>query len=240
MRTVEPVDVALSAATRRLQNLTHLDSTALDALQHAMSRPRRIERHGQLFREGRPIDGAWLLLQGWTARFRHLADGRRQLVSLGLPGDLLGYCQLEGARSSSTVAALNAVTICELPDPASSPALTRAFAISRALDEAHLIAQITRLGRFNAHERLIDFLVEIYGRLKMAGLAHGGQFLMPLTQELTADALGLTSVHLNRTIKEARRVGDLTWVGREVTLRDPQAAAAFVGYSPARVCANSG
>jgi CRP-like cAMP-binding protein len=178
-----------------------------------------------------------LLLEGWTARVRQLPDGRRQLVSFGLPGDLLGYCQFDGARASSTMAAVTEVTICHLPDPALSPALTRAFAISRAVDEAYLIAQVTRLGRLNAHERLIDFLLELYERLEPCGLAEAGRFLIPLTQEAIADALGLTPVHLNRTLQEARRNGELTWTGREVTLHDPNAAAVAVGHTRPRVCA---
>ena len=220
---------------RRLSRLTPLDASAIDTLQTAARHARHIHCHGEIFREGRPVDGAMLLLEGWTARVRQLPDGRRQLVSFGLPGDLLGYCQFDGARAASTVVALNAVTICPLPDPASSPALERAFAISRALDEAHLLAQITRLGRLNAHERLLDFLLELHDRLTASGLAENGRFHIPLTQESLADALGLTPVHLNRTIQEARRSGELTWVGREVKIHDPAAAAAAVGHTPARV-----
>lgn len=225
------------AAMRRLQSLSPLDGPAAAAIERAADRSRRVERRAEAFREGQDVHGAFLLLEGWTARIRQLPDGRRQLVSFGLPGDLLGYCQFDGARASSTMAALTAVTICHLPDPALSPALTRAFAISRALDEAYLIAHVTRLGRLNAHERLIDFLLELYERLEPCGLAEAGRFLIPLTQEAIADALGLTPVHLNRTLQEARRNGELTWTGREVTLHDPNAAAVAVGHTRARVCA---
>lgn len=225
------------AAMRRLQSLSPLDGLATAAIERAAARSRRVERRAEVFREGQDMHGGLLLLEGWTARIRQLPDGRRQLVSFGLPGDLLGYCQFDGARASSTMAAVTVVTICHLPDPTLSPALTRAFAISRALDEAYLIAHVTRLGRLNAHERLIDFLLELYERLEPCGLAEAGRFLIPLTQEAIADALGLTPVHLNRTLQEARRNGEVTWTGREVTLHDPDAAAVAVGHTRARVCA---
>lgn len=231
---------AVPAAIMQLESLSALDADALDALKASLSRIQRIETRGELFSEGRPIGGPWLILEGWTARVRQLSDGRRQLVSFGLPGDLIGYCQFEDAIASSTVVALNPVHVCPLPDAAGSPTLARAYAISRALDEAYLMAQVTRIGRLNVHERIVDLLLELYERLSAAGLARDGRFRIPLTQETLSDALGLTPVHLNRTLQQARRAGELTWTGRDVILHDPTALAFSVGHVPARVSARHG
>jgi CRP-like cAMP-binding protein len=222
-------------AIRRLNNLTPLDVPAIDALRNALGRTHRLEARAELTREGKSTGEPLLIAEGWVARVRHLFDGRRQLVSFAMAGDLLGNCEFEGSLASSTIVALTPVHVCPLPDASLSPTLARAYAISKALDEAHLIAQVTRIGRLSAHERLVDLLLEFYERLQTNGQAGEGRFRMPLTQELLADALGLTSVHLNRTIQLARRAGELTWTGREVRLTDPKALALSIGRMPVRV-----
>ncbi|HEU4820146.1 MAG TPA: Crp/Fnr family transcriptional regulator [Qipengyuania sp.] len=225
----------LPPAIRRLNALAPLDVPATEALQSALGRTRRLEARTELTREGKSTGEPLLITDGWAARVRHLFDGRRQLISFALTGDLLGRCEFEGSLASSTIVALTPMQVCPLPDASLSPTLARAYAVSNALDEAHLMAQVTRIGRLSAHERLVDLLLEFYERLQTNGQAGEGRFRMPLTQELLADALGLTSVHLNRTVQLARRAGELTWTGREVRLTDPKALARSIGRMPVRV-----
>lgn len=221
------------AAIQRLQSLTSLDSQALEVLTNSLARPQNLKPGEELFSEGWSVGRPRVVVDGWLARVRQLPDGRRQLVSFALPGDTIGHCQLEGAPASCATVALNAAQVCPLPDPDRSVSLARAYAVSRALGEVYLMAQVTRLGRLNAHERIIDLLLEFYERLHSAGQAEGGSFRIPLTQETLADALGLTPVHLNRTLQQSRRAGELTWVGREVTLCNLARLAALSGRAPA-------
>lgn len=227
-------------ALRRLAALTRLDEAALAALESATRRAHHVRARGELAIEKQPVREPLLLLEGWAARVRNLSDGRRQLISFVLPGELLGYRRFKGALASSTVTALTPVTICPLPPEDASPTLAHAVALSRELDEGHLMAQVTRLGRLNAYERIIDLLLELYERLTLSGLARDGSFAMPITQETLSDALGLTPVHVNRTLQQARQAGDLRWNGGTVTLRDPDALAAAIGRAPAMVAAPEG
>jgi CRP-like cAMP-binding protein len=94
---------------------------------------------------------------------------------------------------------------------------------------------VTRLGRLNAQERIGDLLLELNERLALAGLADPQGFAMPLTQEMLADALGLTPVHVNRMLQLARREGDIEWRPGRVTLTDVAALAQKVGRAPVRV-----
>ena len=107
--------------------------------------------------------------------------------------------------------------------------------VSRAIEEAHLLAQITRLGRLSALERIADLFLELYERLSLAGLASNGRFALPLTQEVVADALGLTSVHLSRTLQLARRRGEFEWRDGQVILHDLRQLGRMVGRLPVRV-----
>ncbi|MEJ8630752.1 helix-turn-helix domain-containing protein [Sphingomonas sp. I4] len=113
--------------------------------------------------------------------------------------------------------------------------LAQAYSVARALDEAYLLGHVVQLGRLNAQERISDFLLEIYERLSLAGLTVGGSFEMPLTQEMLADALGLTPVHVNRMIQQARRDGELMWKSGRVLLRDPERTARTIGRQSPQV-----
>lgn len=205
----------------RLATLTALDAPARAALDAAIEHARPVRAHAELLREGRAVGGARLMVAGWAARVRVLPDGRRQLLSFVLPGDLIGHCQHAHPLASSSIVALTPALVAAAPDADALPALAEAYALSRALDEAHLLAHITRLGRMNAQDRIIDLLLELHERLSLAGMTSGDSFELPLTQELLADTLGLTAVHINRMIQQLRRGNSLEWRGRWVTLTSP-------------------
>jgi len=224
-------------ALRRLQALGPLTAGASAAVVAATAETRVVRARRELLVEGRPIATPLLLLDGWAARVRIMSDGRRQFVGFVLPGETLGHYGFAQPVASVTVTALNEVRVCPLPDSEGHPDLERAYAISRALDEAHLMAQVIRLGRLDARERILDLLLELEERLALAELAEDGGFTMPLTQEMLADALGLTSVHVNRMLQQSRRTGELRWNGRQVALPDPAALRAQVGRAATVVTA---
>lgn len=177
-------------------------------------------------------DQPLLLAAGWAARVRLFNDGRRQILSLLLPGDLIGPLYRHAAASPVTVTALTEVTL--IPAPAARPGSTldQAYAAGAALGQAQLYRQIARLGRLSAYERLADWLLEIHDRLSAAGLVNGTAFAMPLTQEVLADTLGLTSVHINRTLQSMRRDGVLDLRSGTARISDPQRLASLVDHRP--------
>src|SRR5688572_3972513 len=145
---------AVSPAFVRFAALAPLDAAALAALERAIAASVTDRPRSELLREGREIPGALLIVDGWAARMRILPDGRRQFLSFLLPGDVIGMCQHERPLAVSTVVAVTPLTTCRAPDRADYPALGQAYAVSGALEEAYLLAQITRLGRLSALERL--------------------------------------------------------------------------------------
>lgn len=224
------------AALLRLAALSPLAPATLSTLSAAVAQALPVRARRELLNEGREIDGPLLLLRGWAARVRLLPDGRRQFLNFLVPGDVIGLSDVPQALATATVIAVTDGVVCTPPDATTLPDLAAAYAIGRALDEAQLLAQIVRLGRFNAQERIADLLLELHERLTLNGLARGHSFDVPLTQEALADALGLTSVHVNRMVQQARRDGDLQWKGGRVTLTDPVALAQKIGRQPLRVC----
>lgn len=220
-------------ALRRLAALAPLDGQADRALIDAATRSRNFKPGRELLTDGAPVPGPLLILSGWAARARILVDGRRQIMSLILPGDLIGNCRQNCPLAVSSIIALSPLTLCAAP--AVTPALAQAYAVSHALDEAYLLAQITRLGRLSAEERLIDLMLEVRERLALCGLVADDSFVWPLTQSALADVLGLTPVHVNRTLQQLRGRNDVTLSGGRLHLRDPLQLAKRVGHITARV-----
>lgn len=230
---------AAAPAIARLSALAPLDDADLDLIVKAAANAQWLGRRNELVRHGEALTRPSLILSGWAARIRDLSDGRRQLLYLMLPGDLIGASACDDAVAATSVVAISEVTLCRLPrrsELACGAGLLKAYNASCALDESYLLAQITRLGRLNAHERIADLLLELHDRLALAGLAGGGRLPLPLTQEMIADMLGLTSVHVNRMLQQLRREGSITLAGGMVMIHDPAGLADLVEYRRATVC----
>lgn len=227
------------AAIRRLNALSSLDIRALNALDAAVDRPRLFRARREILSNGQEIAQPLLILDGWAARQQILEDGRRQITDFLLPGDLIGCSEHDRPVSLTSVVALTDVDACAAPDSAISPGLARAYALSRSSREAYLLAQVVRIGRMNAQDRIADLLLELLDRLDAAGLAENGRFFMPLTQEMIADAVGLTSVHVNRTLQSLRKAGAIDLKGRALFIAKPAALRRTVGRAAAHVTAVS-
>ena len=101
------------------------------------------------------------------------------------------------------------------------------------LEETRLFDHIVRLGRQSAFERVTHLLLELHERLAVVGLAFENRFPLPLTQEVLADALGLSIVHVNRTLQQLRRGGLIDTRAGWVTLRDHEQMASLANFRPA-------
>ena len=224
-------------ALTRLIALTPLDGEALALLREAADQPQPVRARTELIVDGRPVAGPRLILSGWAARTKIMIDGRRQFQSFLLPGDFVGMCTHPQPLAVSTVVALTDMSVCVPPAAERSRSLAAAYGVSQALEEAYLLGHIVRLGRLHAQERIADLLLELNERLTLSGLATDGRFQLPMTQEMMGDALGLTSVHINRRVQQARREGDLEWRNGAIHLPDPAALARKVGRTPIRVSA---
>jgi CRP-like cAMP-binding protein len=227
----------IAPALHRLSRLASLDRASVTALGEAIARPQPFRPRRDLLVEGRDIACPHLILSGWAARVRILLDGRRQFLNFLLPGDIVGLYHHRRPVAPTSIITLTEVTTCTPPEPGTLPALDEAYAVAHAMDEAYLLAQIARLGRMNAMERIGDLMLELHERLETSAMTHGHSFDLPITQETLADALGLTAVHVNRMLQAARRAGDLIWSSRSMTIPDPKALSRKVGRARIRVTA---
>jgi CRP-like cAMP-binding protein len=156
------------------------------------------------------------ILSGWSCEMRVLPDGRRQIFSFGIPGDPVVSRPINTANPCSVVA-LTSVECIDVAQVLARAKEGDRVEISRAMNHALTLAQerryedIIRLGRRSALQRLADLLLELHDRLAEIGMVDERGFHLPLTQEHLADALGLSVVHVNRSLKTLRLDGLATF-----------------------------
>jgi len=175
---------------------------------------------------------------GWAIRYTLLADGRRQVLNVLMPGDMFDLQVFIAAEADHSVTAITDMTVktFKAEDLLNifnlSGRLAQALWWASVQEEAMLREQIVRNGRRNAAERIAHFLLELHRRALIVDEGSGTGFRLPLTQTLIGDALGLTSIHVNRVLKRFRDEGmkaiaehpDHTWKSNRAvknTVRKP-------------------
>ncbi len=215
-----------NAVGMRIAGLVRLSSLEMETVRDLSQSARHYPAQAELCIEGR-VQAPMVLLAGWACHQRILGDGRRQIVRFLLPGDAIGSLSRPSLPASSGALALTPVVVADArpliraTDEAGAPlqGLMEAIALMSHADEVNLRDQVVRLGRQTAYERLVHLILEFHHRLRAIGMVEGDSFALPLTQEILADALGLSVVHINRTLQQVRRDRLLDLRGGQVTLR---------------------
>ncbi len=168
---------------------------------------------------------AFLIVEGIVARYSDLRNGKRQITGMYLPGDVakLGATVLP---SLATLQGLTHGTALRIPLAAlrelidDHPRLAQCFWKESVRQAAIGAEWMLSLGRRTATQRLAHLLCETGWRLNGDRLRDGGEFYFPVTQTQLAEMLGLTSVHVNRTVRELRERGLVAMTGKRVTIHD--------------------
>ena len=197
------------------------------------SRMRTLTAREILIPTGKPHSSIYRLKSGWMSRSRTLSDGRQQIIMVFLPGDLLGLKTMLLNRQPDSLQCLGRATVQELGyEPAlelarTDPDVSLRFMWQLAEDERRIHNWVVALGRGSAVERIATLMLDFRGRLIQAGIGSGDQFHLPMTQEQIGDHLGITLVHVNRTLKRLREDGILTVRGGLVLIHDVEALALY-------------
>jgi len=223
----------------KLQAYTRLsseDQAALAALGRSPvheAQPRR-----DLIREGDEPKAVRLILSGWACRYKGLPDGRRQIVGFFVPGD---FCDLNVyilKEMDHSIGAITRVSYAQIAPEEMERITEERPRIARALWWNELVnASIQRewllnVGQRTAHERIAHLLVEMFLRLRAIGLAEEQSCDFPITQSDIAEATGLTSVHVNRTLQDLRREGLVELAQKRLTIPDLGALMRAAMFNP--------
>jgi CRP-like cAMP-binding protein len=232
------MDKAHGALGRKLSSVIQLTNSEINCIEAMQKREKQVAAGRDLVCDGEPYDQTYVIKEGWAIRFKTLSDGRRQILNFVLPGDFIGLFSALFEVSDHSVAALTDVVVHPL-DPgatvemfADCPRLAAAVAWSAGRDEAILSEQVVRVGRRSAYERTGHLIVELLHRLRLVGEADQRSFELPLTQEILADTLGLSIVHVNRTLRRLRENGLLCIKGERVVIGDLEELISVAEFSP--------
>jgi CRP-like cAMP-binding protein len=166
---------------------------------------------------------AFIIREGWVASFKVLEDGSRQVIDFHIPGDFLGLrtILLRTADHSFVPVTDALVSLISKQDLIGSfqksPRLAAAVLWVASRDEAMMVEHLINVGRRNALTRTAHYLLELGSRMKLVGLGSSSGYDCPVTQYQLGDALGLSAIHVNRTLRKLREMGMLTFQDGRVT-----------------------
>lgn len=224
---------------RKLEQRDRLSDEEKHVLANAVARIREFGVDEDLVSEGERPSYSTLLLEGFAARYKDLADGRRQITAIHVPGDFVDLHSFLLHRMDHGIVALTPCRIGAVPHETlrhiteRHPHLTRLLWLSTLIDGSIHRESLVGMGRRTALGRMAHLLCELFLRLQVIGQTEGDSFRLPLTQAELGDTLGLSTVHVNRVVQELRTAGLITWRGQVVTIENREGLVEVADFDPA-------
>lgn len=224
-------DLTLEPMVRKLElwgEISPAGRAAILALPYTL---REIPAHGYVVREGDRPTHSCLLRSGYAFRQKLVASGERQILAVQVRGDLIDLQNSLLRHADHTVQALTRIEAAFMPRDAivdlafSRPEIGKLMWFDTLVEASIAREWLTNVGRRDAYTRIAHLLCEFALRLEKAGLGDRGRYELPMTQDQLADATGLTSVHVNRTLRAMDEAGFISRDKRAVTINDWAALA---------------
>ncbi len=211
---------------RKLGNLVTLSGGDEAALLHAARHERSVGPRAVLRESSSLTNTVVVIFEGFACRHIYLANGRRQILDFLVPGDFSDVDLAMYRRADVAMTTLTACRIAQIPGDdlldliENRPRIGQALRIDKLVAEARMREWLVSLGCRTALQRTAYLLGEILDRLQAVGLADRDSCEMPITQTDLADAVGLSPVHINRTLQDLRRRGLIELRGKRLTIKD--------------------
>jgi CRP-like cAMP-binding protein len=211
---------------RKLEAIAELspeDRAAVSALPVSI---KDIQADQDIVRDGDRPSQCFLVLEGFFARQKVLSNGRRQILSFHIPGDIPDLLSLHLEVMDHSVASVVPSKVAYIPHTAlravigSHPAVGEALWRDTLIDGAVFREWMTGIGRRSAYTRIAHLFCEVVVRMAAVDLADGRGVRLPVTQAEIGDSLGLSTVHVNRVLQELRREGLISLRGSKLIVKD--------------------
>ena len=226
MATPDPSPSERQRLVRKLESIAKLSPQEKEAL---LALPMNVKEFGadqDIIREGERPAESCLLLEGFACRYKILPDGRRQIMSFHTPGDIPDLLSIQLRVMDHSLGTLVPSKLAFIPhEPLREltrqyPGIAGAFWRDTLIDAAIFREWMVGLGRRSALQRIAHLLCEMAVRIAAVGLADKHVYDLPVTQAELGDALGLSTVHVNRVLQQLRGSGLFTFRGSTVTVCD--------------------
>lgn len=216
-----------------LVELTHIEREALESLEE---RQRHVRRGAVLQRENEKCGELFVLRKGLMMSYVILDDGSRQILRFLFPGDMLGVSSMIYREAPETLCALSDCVVCPFDRSAltnlfnAHPRLAAMVLVYCQIERVALTDRLAALGRTSAKARVAALLLDLRNRLRATDKSMTNVFALGLTQEEVGDATGLTSVHVNRMLRQLEEEGLIARDSGRVTLVDERALERAANY----------
>lgn len=201
------------ALVRRIARRSPLSEADGQALKNVPHNVRRIGPGGHVVRDGDVPEFCAMLLSGFAYRYKITGEGGRQIISLHMAGEFVDLQNMFLGVADTGVQTLTEADVAFVSRSAieelalTRPSLGRALWVDTLIDASIFREWVVNVGRRDSRARVAHILCEFSLRLESAGLAKDHVYELPMTQEQLADAVGLTSVHVNRVLKQLGEEG---------------------------------
>jgi CRP/FNR family transcriptional regulator, anaerobic regulatory protein len=226
-----------SCFAERLEKHTPLSQAERGALARLEENQRKVKRGVIIQRANDPVSELFVLRHGRVMSYVIMPDGSRQILRIFFPGDFIGSASTIYSKAPESLVALSDSVLCPF-DKAGLRVLLeeypRVAALMFVLSQTERVAltdRLASLGRTSAKARVAAFLLDIVHRLRAMDDNITDTFDLKLTQEEIGDAIGLTSVHVNRMIRQMETEGLIQRSNGSITLLDEKALAEIGHYT---------
>jgi CRP-like cAMP-binding protein len=227
---------------RHLMKLRARDSVSPEeeqAIRDAIQEVRLLPADHVAIRAGRPVEHSILLIDGIMCRYKDLSDGQRQITELHIAGDFADLHSFTLKRLDHSIMTMTPCQIAIVPHAnleritEELPHLTRLYWFMTNMDAAIHREWEVSLGRRSAVSRIAALLCELKLRSEVVGMTEGMSYNLNLTQTDLAECVGLTSIHVNRTLRDLRESGLVQFRGGRVEINDWKGLVRIAEFDPA-------
>lgn len=229
---------ALSRFLDRLLTRSTLSNQEQEAVLGLTSHAHQVSPNYDIVSPGERVEHACLVAHGLVSRYDQMKDGQRQLTALYIPGDMCDLHSVVAPTAGWGLLALSPTTVLNVPHrelreiAVAYPNLAMAFWRDTTADASILAKWVGNVGRRDARQRIAHIICETGLRVELAGLGRRDAFWFGVTQQNLADALGLTAVHVNRTLQALRGEKLIRTESRNVYIDDWNRLTRLAEFTP--------
>ena len=211
---------------RKLESITTLSDEERAAIESLPVRVQVLRPRHDIVRDGDRASQCCLVLEGWLCRYKIVGDGKRQIFSFHIAGDIPDLPSLHIPLMDHSLATITAATVAFIPHEALHDLTSRFPSVAAKLwrdtlvDAAIFREWLISMGRRDAFDHMAHLFCELYLRQEAVGMADKYRCPLPITQLDLADATGMSNVHVNRVLQELRGQDLISLQGRKLVILD--------------------
>jgi CRP/FNR family transcriptional regulator, anaerobic regulatory protein len=234
--------VCAECSIRRLALFHGVPENELSWTQAYRSDQFTIKARKELYRETQHSDYMFTVYHGWFAIFKTLDNGKRQILRIALPGDMIGFqANLEAPMTNSAMSLTDAV-VCAFPRRNMPELLRKNSNVAKRLTEINARdmsicqSRLLTIGQQSAIERIAFFCTELFFRIKaIYNNKDVNRINFPISQEDIGDATGLTKIHVNRTLRSLREQGLMEISSKTLTIHKVEEMCKLANFEPSSI-----